>query len=465
MIWTLHAEYLSCGLGVLQLELLAFWSCSKVMNSYVSMCHFPFRSSWLGAGGETIYLSNCAVSSNIKTTLPIMSISVQQIKGKVSVECSFRIHFHDFANLSTTRGHRIASPEFTCNGHQWELRVYPGGDSDTAEGQVSVYLCHLSDRKITVSYDINVIDKFGKQTTATNMVSDDFTANQWWGWKDFMSRSKILDESKNILDDNGTLTFVVHMQEEPTPMFVPKNPLVKMVKEKFNDEATADVCFEVGSADEKKGKRKKTKSSVSFYAHRLILEMCAPMLAALCESNDSGGVVTALVNDIKPEIFQHLLSYVYGGTISEKQLKTHAKDIIDAADKYSIVNLKLEAEAVYVKSTKITFDNAMDDLLYADSRNLALLKEAVVNFLADNHREAVAHINFTDFPGHVVKDLFIAFSRNSETDANGTDADELTTLSVSELRRKLDEKGLEVDGSREAMIESIKSHSEEATLE
>ena len=129
---------------------------------------------------------------------------------------------------------------------------------------------------------------------------------------------------------------------------------------------------------------------------------------------NSGGVVTASVNDVKPHIFQHLLFYVYGGSIPEEELKKHAKDIIDAADKYSVVNLKLAAEAAFVDATKISLDNAMDYLLYADLRNCALRKEAVMNFLADNHCEAVAHINFTHFPGHVVKDLFDAFSRNKQ---------------------------------------------------
>ena len=57
-----------------------------------------------------------------------------------------------------------------------------------------------------------------------------------------------------------------------------------------------------------------------------------------------------------------------------------------------------------------------------------------------------------------MKDRLIAFGRssNSKKDTNGT-ADKLTTLSVSDLRRKLNEMGLDVDGSREAMIESSKA--------
>jgi hypothetical protein len=75
------------------------------------------------------------------------------------------------------------------------------------------------------------------------------------------------------------------------------------------------------------------------------------------------------------------------------------KDIINAADKYSIVNLKLEAEAVYLNSTIFTVDNAMDNLLYADAKNCALLKETVLDFLADwNSTEAINNISFADFP-------------------------------------------------------------------
>ncbi len=52
---------------------------------------------------------------------------------------------------------------------------------------------------------------------------------------------------------------------------------------------------------------------------------------------------------------------------------------IDAADKYSIVNLKLEEEAAFVDSTSINLDNTMNNLLYAYASvsmtmNCALLK-------------------------------------------------------------------------------------------
>ena len=389
------------------------------------------------------------------------TVAVRVKDAKVSTGCprsSFQFRIHDFANLSTTKGHYIASPEFTCYGRQWELWVYPGGNGTAAEGNVSVFLRHLSEGTITAGYGIKLVDKFGNTKVGKEAIKDDefSVTNKSWGWKDFFSRSDILDKSNNILDSNGTLAVVVSLEEKPTDVFVPKNPFIKMIQEMFNDQTTADVCFEVSADGEKKGKRKKAKAVVLFYAHRSIMQKCAPMLAAICGSSDSGGVVTAPVNDVKPEIFHHLLSYVYGRAIPEEEFKAHAKDIIAAADKYSIVNLKLEAEAAYVQSTKITFDNVMDDLLYADSRNCALLKEAAIDFLVENSVEATEKASYANFPGHLLKDVFVAMNK-AQGKSGGDNA--FASMSVSELRKKLDEKGLEVDGSREAMIESIKNHS------
>ena len=55
-----------------------------------------------------------------------------------------------------------------------------------------------------------------------------------------------------------------------------------------------------------------------------------------------------------------------------------------------------------------------------------------------------------------MKDLLVAVGSYSNCKKDAVD--ELTTLSVSDLRRKLDEMGVGVDGSREAMIESIKDN-------
>ncbi len=373
----------------------------------------------------------------------------------------FQFNLKNFKDLTIRKGHYVETPEFSCNGHDWHLEIYPGGADGATEGNVSIFLFHQSEESITANYELQIIDKFGKQEKAFQYANSFGGIGDGSGRKNFILRSDILDESQNILDSDGTLTVVVSIK--PTDVFVPKNPLLKMVKETFLEETTADVCFEVSSAEAKKGKKKKAKSSDFFHAHSLILKKCAPMLADLFDLDDDndGKLATVTIADVKPDVFRYLLWYVYGGSVPEEDLATHAKDIIVAADKYSIVSLKLEAEAAYVKSTAITMQSAMDDLLYADAKNCPLLKETVMNFLAANHYEAAEKLSFTDFPTHVVKDLLIAVGRNSNSkkEASGAATDELSTLCVSALRRKLDEMGSSVDGSREAMIESIRSSS------
>jgi hypothetical protein len=264
-----------------------------------------------------------------------------------------------------------------------------------------------------------------------------------------------LDKSSDVLDDQGTLAIVVAMQENAAAPFIPNNPMGSMIMGMFLDETMSDVCFEVGAEVDVDDGDEATSSPVTFHAHSFVLKTCAPMLAALFGYDDETATVS--ITDVKPSIFRHLLWHVYGGSVPDEELNTHAKDIIDVADKYSIANLKLEAEAAYVKSTKITIDNAMGILLYADAKNCAFLKEAVMDFLAENYDDAVSKMSFADFPVHVVKDVMIAFGRKMKGGTNDGSKDKYTIMRVSELRMKLSEVGLDVDGSREAMIDALKS--------
>ncbi|KAL7496370.1 hypothetical protein ACHAWT_004526 [Skeletonema menzelii] len=390
---------------------------------------------------------------------------------------SIQIHYHGFAYLPHARGREIKSPRFLLNGHEWELGIYPGGGlhahhipRSPTYLKVVIRLC--SKGSVTAAFDVKILNKFGVSECRLRSRSIEWNSDMIseWSWPEVMRRSKIFDG--DILDDDGTLAIVLSMKEDAAATFVPKNPLIKMIEKMFNDETTADVCFEVccskgEEVEEDDDSAKRAKTSTPFYAHRSILLGCAPMLAALFDVEDTGCMVTAQISDVSPHIFHYMLSYVYGGSVPKEELKNHAKDFINATDKYSIVNLKLEAEAVYLNSTKFTVDNAMDNLLYADALNCALLKETVLDFLAENSTEAIKKISFTDLPGNVVKDLMLAFDRSKkriinkycsdsdEEEEDDDDDEDYSLMRVCELRRKLDEKGLDVDGSREAMIEAL----------
>lgn len=363
------------------------------------------------------------------------------------------VRFNRFADLSATRGEFISSPEFSCFGHQWRLHIYPGGIPQSREGYVAVFLGN----------ELNIRNADGKgvvhHKSSTKKFNAILTPKNAWGYGDFAKRSKLM---KLLI--NGSLVVEVLMKPTATDKsathFVPTNPINKNMLELFMDEELAELIFEVGGGEQQaKGKRKKAKlSTTNFHAHRNILQKCAPTLYEMCGKSNEGGITTVSITDVKPETFKHMIYYAYGGKLSDKELKDNSKDIINACDKYGVVNLKLEAEACCVKSTEITMENMMDSLLYADSKNLALLKEAVMDYIVSNKHSIMDKVSFDDLPGSLMKDLLAAMARGEEQTGDGEEGESVkyNRMRVGTLRKMLDEKGLDVDGSREAMIALLK---------
>jgi len=375
------------------------------------------------------------------------------------------IRFHGFANLPTTRDEYVSSPEFSCFGHQWRLDLYPGGEEDSEVGYVDVELANLSNTSIKIQYGYSVRNADGKEVVHEEPEIDEFDTEDGngecsWCTEDFAKRSKLM---KSLVD--GALVIEVRMKSTTTTdksitQFVPPNPFNKNVDKLFMDEETADVLFEVGG-EQAKGtttrKKKRAKSTTTFHAHRILLKNNASTLYEMIgESDEGGGSTTISITDVKPDIFKHMIYYAYGGKLTDEELKTNAKDIIDACDKYGVVNLKLEAEAIYVKSTTFTIDNMMDNLLYADSKNLALLKEAVMDYVVANKRDIIGKVSFDNVPGSTCTDILTAMARG---EAGEGDSNDYNNMRVGTLRKMLDEKGLDVDGSRESMISLLKEQS------
>ena len=124
---------------------------------------------------------------------------------------------------------------------------------------------------VTLDVDENII-RIGARRSETSAKDEESPDKRWHrserrSYSDFQQRALRMPENTDFSKlraafDNGTLTIVVSIEEEPTDVFVPNNPLVKMIQEMFNDEATADVCFEVSTAGEGKRETRNTKSSI-----------------------------------------------------------------------------------------------------------------------------------------------------------------------------------------------------------
>jgi len=82
-----------------------------------------------------------------------------------------------------------------------------------------------------------------------------------------------------------------------------------------------------------------------------------------------------------------------------------------------------------------------------------------MDYIVENKANVIDELSFTDIPGTLLNDLFVAFIRSEKEDGavGGSDENKFASMRVSELRKKAHENGLNVDGSREMLISAIEA--------
>lgn len=421
-------------------------------------------------------------TSRVDVGTPPSTGWVNNFEGWTTINVCFHELFDNPRELeSIARGECVVSPQFSCFGHQWTVGIYPYGSANGKEGYVDVSLSNQSNTRIKISFGFSVNDADGKEVVYHKPATICFGAHD----RDIIIARRVhqtgFAKLSTLIDlsAQGSLVIAVRMKamsiDKSITQFVPTNPLCKNVINMFMDDRTSDVVFEVDneSCQIDEHSNKKTKTTTIFFAHRFILRMVSTKFAELCNSPRS--IVS--ITDVKPAIFRHMLYNAYGGKLSDEELKNNAKDIINACDHYGLVHLKLEAETFYVKSTTITMDNMMDNLLFADFKNLALLKEVVMDFIVANKGDIMGNVSFESVPSTMITDVLAAVARGEELQLDSADlmfmynkkirrgklSPDYNKMRVGKLRKMLDEKGLDANGSRGAMIALLKEKNDLCT--
>lgn len=89
------------------------------------------------------------------------------------------------------------------------------------------------------------------------------------------------------------------------------------------------------------------------------------------------------INDINPNLFNHMLCYIYTGDVSN--LESRAPELLPIANKFGITNLK--ENCIKLLQTRINVDNVIDTLIVANEINsdhlIADATRFIVNFSSD----------------------------------------------------------------------------------
>jgi speckle-type POZ protein len=361
---------------------------------------------------------------------------------------TFRVVFHDCENLPLDhRGDFTTSSALPCHGYQWQLLLFPGGKNSLSNtAHMSLYLKCVSveqdDCEVKAKHAFRVPSVGKVFTTGCAKL---FDKGRYWGCTDFLTRAELLDQSKGFLVD-GNLTIEVDIQVymDKASAWRPKKTLyLDMMTILESAKESGDVKFQVGPEE--------------FSANLNILQVRAPELAALANEYPSDTPIP--IEGIEPSTFRSLLHFVYtDGVPKPEELQNEARELLDVADRFGCKGLKLAAEAELVDSG-ITVDTAAEIILLADGKNCALLKETAIDFFASNPTSVMSSpgwANMRESAALLAELLEVAFSNKKRSAPADSDEDrDYKQMCVSSLRQKLDEKGADVDGSREMLISRL----------
>lgn len=207
----------------------------------------------------------------------------------------------------------------------------------------------------------------------------------------------------------------------------------------LNKSESADVKFKV--------------SSSVITAHKCVLETNSPLLYEFCKDSKEGGKIQ--IKNITPKIFRIVLRYVYAGVLPDTDtIFENGMSVIEAADRFGVVGLKLAIETELVRNLAISSDNVIGWLIFAESKTCSLLKEAAMSYFLARAKDLLnseTREKLSETPGLMVE-LMTEMSNRNDID---TRFDEYGNLSVTDLRKKLIEEELDIDGSKEMLVSRL----------
>jgi len=381
---------------------------------------------------------------------------------------TIKFTIYDFEQFAESCG-RFAyeeSPILKAYGYDWKFLVRKKrGTHRDCEEAVSFHLkCTGNDR---MSIDAICNFRLGKTREPVIEKVSFYVDYQGWDITELPLRKILL---RDCLESDGSLILRcdIRVADQDRRAWFPEKLRSESVLvdlyENANSDAS-DVVFSVGDA--------------TYRAHRAVFFRRCRKLYEIAERESSSGgndatiPVVPIVSTSK-DAFKSLLDFVYtvktpdlvvGGGDDEK----FAVELLAAADLFDCVQLKLHVESVLVDEF-LNAENAAALLILADSHSCALLKEAAIEvFLA--HSDTV--MKTPDWPkiaessrlqGELIEALVSFKNRHFNVDTESKrkrkrarSMDDIDELSVTSLREKLQREDLELDGSREVLVQRLKA--------
>ena len=296
-----------------------------------------------------------------------------QVSGLKLSKFSFRSTIKRFSRRCDPVGERLISGSVSVDEQdhlKWSVQLYPNGFNESCQDHLSLFAAfQSSDKKVTQTrrVEFSIIDAKGQKRNRISF-EDTFTPSLGRGFGKFVSRKRLHSQSDELLPDD-TLTICCQVEDVGE---TESEQLAKRAKLQVADDlrkhvtggSYSDVTF--------------TVSGRQFPAHKVLLAARSPVFAAMFRPGMRESHTNRVdVPDIDSDVFEELLHFIYTGETSS--VDQMAQQLLAAADKYDVRDLKLICEDVLTK--QLTVDNCVKTLIFADIHSADKLKQKCVEYI------------------------------------------------------------------------------------
>lgn len=192
---------------------------------------------------------------------------------------------------------------------------------------------------------------------------------------------------------NGKITIVDNINLSYSKIATNKSSyLLKEYESFLNNENLSDITIRV---DER-----------NFQCHKIILAAKSQVLRELLTNHMNGNLGNVMeFTDIKAEIFEEVLRYMYTGKVNN--LQEYGIDILRAANQYKLEHLKNMCEEFLV--AKLTHDNVVETLKIADACNAPFLVKHCSHYIL---KYIISNFQKKEFSKRINLDMFINCRHN-----------------------------------------------------
>lgn len=312
-------------------------------------------------------------------------MAAPEIKMKFSQEHSIKIsitlNIQNFNRLcgQLTIKDRIESPIFLMgpsDEYKWKLLIYPKtvAENRSMKTYLSafVYLVSSPDVETKGKYKLSVLNC--KKKIPSLIKEENFAPGTMYGEQiektDFLI--KYLQDDK--LEIQASIMLYINK------INTNKLKVIHSLEQLFKSGRNHNVVI-------------LSENNQQFKVHRCILAERSPVLEVMLndlatKSDTAENTVTILeltIKQLKTSILKEILRFLYTGCI--KNLQENAQDLLLAANKFLIIDLKKICEIELFKSLKV--DNVIEILSLAESQNAVNLEKQAIDFIIKNKHEVL----------------------------------------------------------------------------